>query len=148
MRNHLSEKHSLRLEWMIVVLITIEVRKHWMLTYLISSSQLTFILNISLNNRQLHCFFYFFFMSASYHVHMFCKCCVKTLIFFSLKVMFELARVIFWGPTDMVLQEDLNIFFKPTIFFFCKLSWSTHWSLVILNVNLRPEIKDPHIVDK
>lgn len=26
MRSHLSEKHSLRLEWMIVVLITIEVK--------------------------------------------------------------------------------------------------------------------------
>ena len=27
MRSHLSEKHSLRLEWMIVILITIEVRE-------------------------------------------------------------------------------------------------------------------------
>lgn len=27
MRSHLSEKHSLRLEWMIVILITIEVKE-------------------------------------------------------------------------------------------------------------------------
>lgn len=31
MRNHLNEKHALRLEWMIVILITIEVS--WMFSH-------------------------------------------------------------------------------------------------------------------